>query len=39
MQHKIEVIIQSFKSPWTYYFLLWFIIIAIIYYTGDKWKW
>ena len=38
MEHKIRVIIEMFYNPWTWYFLFWFAICAIVYITGDKWK-
>ena len=38
MEHKIQVIIEMFRNPWTYYFLYWFVVCLLIYITGDKWK-
>ena len=34
----IRGIKQIINDPWTYYFIAWFVIGAIVYVTGDKWK-
>lgn len=38
MSHKVQVLIEMVRDPWFYYFLFWFVVIVIIYLTGDKWK-
>ena len=38
MTHKLEALAEMFRNPWTWYFVGWFAVCAVVYITGDKWK-
>lgn len=38
MNHKAKVLMEILTDPWTYYFMLWIVLGAFIYFFEDKWR-
>ena len=38
MRSLIRFITQLITDPWTYYFLFWFSVMAVVYWKGDRWE-